>query len=378
MPANAAQGTWGIEIALDVEWAHVIAPKASILLVEANSAAYSDLFTAVDTARYTPGVSVVSMSWGASETPTESSYDGHFTTPAGHTGVTFVASSGDNGAWSGPIYPSVSPNVLAVGGTTLTLTATGGYGSETGWSDSGGGISAYYAQPSYQKGVVTQSSSHRTVPDVAMDADPASGVPVYDSYDDGSATPWLQVGGTSLAAPMWAGVIALTNQARVANNAGTLDGATGTLPKLYALPASDFHDITTGCNGYLAGPGYDLVTGLGTPIISKLVTGLAGTSPAPPPVAYPPTIGSFTVNPTSVQVGTLVTLSASGVTETDGTITGVQFYRESNGTAGLQSPIRSWVTVPTPASIPGASPPGLLAWQQEPTLSMPWPRMQRG
>ncbi len=120
-----------------------------------------------------------------------------------------------------------------------------------------------------------QTSSYRQIPDVAFDADPNSGVAVYDSYDYGSSSPWVQVGGTSVAAPCWAGLLAITNQLRVAQGLGTLDGASQILPKLYALPAGDFHDITTGSNGYAAGPGYDLVTGRGTPLASRLVPDLA-------------------------------------------------------------------------------------------------------
>src|SRR5262245_17311027 len=115
----ATDSGWITEIALDVEWAHAMAPGASILLVEANSASYSDLMTAVNTARNYPGVVAVSMSWGGSEFSGETGYDSYFTTPANHKGVAFVASSGDTGAPAD--YPGSSPNVLTVGGTTLFL-----------------------------------------------------------------------------------------------------------------------------------------------------------------------------------------------------------------------------------------------------------------
>src|SRR5205823_5599138 len=130
---------WAGEEALDVEWAHAMAPAANLLLVEAKSSSLSDLLTAVDWARHQSGVSVVSMSWGGGEFSSETSYDGYFTTPSGHKGVTFVASSGDNGAVSS--WPAVSPNVLSVGGTSLRTDSVGNYISETGWSGSGGGIS---------------------------------------------------------------------------------------------------------------------------------------------------------------------------------------------------------------------------------------------
>src|SRR5262249_20535939 len=148
---------------------------------EANSNNWSDLMAAVDYARSQPGVSVVSMSFGGSEWSSESSFDSHFQTPSGHGGVTFVASSGDSGSTGAPNYPSVSPRVLAVGGTQLSTDSAGNYLSETGWSGSGGGISAYYSQPSWQNGVVTQSTTRRTVPDVAYNGSSGSPFAVYDT-----------------------------------------------------------------------------------------------------------------------------------------------------------------------------------------------------
>jgi hypothetical protein len=341
--------SWAIETSLDVEWAHAIAPGAKILLVEANSASTSDLMAAVNTARKAAGVSVVSMSWGGDESSSDPSYNSYFTTPAGHQGVTFLASAGDSGAYgsTGNVtvgYPAASPNVIAVGGTSLNVDSSGNYLSESGWGNGsnsdfygggGGGLSTYEAQPTYQKGVVTQSTTKRALPDVAMDADPNSGVAVYDSYDSPSS-PWVVVGGTSLAAPMWAGLIAITDQGRVLSGQTTLDGATQTLPKLYALPSTDFHDITTGNNGYAAGPGFDLVTGRGTPIANKLVPDLVGTTT---PTSPTPVIGSFSVSPTSVVSGASFTLTASNVTEIGGagTVGTVKFYLESNGSSGLQT-----------------------------------------
>ena len=127
----------------DVEWAHAVAPGANIVLVEAPSATLSGLFSAVNYARISTGRHRRLDELGIDRVLGESAYDSIFTTPAGHTGVTFVAASGDSGAWSGPMYPSVSPNVLAVGGTTLTLAADSTFGSETGWSDSTGGFSGF-------------------------------------------------------------------------------------------------------------------------------------------------------------------------------------------------------------------------------------------
>jgi subtilase family serine protease len=274
---------WALETSLDVEWAHSIAPAAHIVLVEAASDNFDDLFNAVNYARNISTVSVVSMSWGATEFWGESSYDSLFTTPAGHIGETFVAASGDNGAWYGPMYPSVSPNVLAVGGTTLTLGAGNSYGSEAGWSYSTGGFSgldsnwwSYEPEPSYQTATLQSVGlgyGVRTTPDVSFNADPNTGVAVYDSVSYGGQSGWLEVGGTSAATPAWAGLVAIANQGLATGGKGTLSG-TQAQTDLYNLPSSDFHDVTTGYNGYGATPGYDLVTGLGSPKANLVIAGI--------------------------------------------------------------------------------------------------------
>jgi subtilase family serine protease len=266
---------WALETALDVEWAHAVAPRANILLVEADSANFTDLLAAVNFARYQPGVVVVSMSWGSQEFSYESSFDAYFTTPAGHIGgsglpggITFVASSGDSGA--GTSYPAVSPNVLAVGGTSLTLSAAGSYRSETAWYGSGGGASLYESKPSYQVGL---TGVRRNTPDVALNGDPYTGYYIYDTVPYWGISGWFQDAGTSAAAPQWAALIALTDQGRALAGKGSLGNAQSLI---YSLPASDFHDITSGSSGYAAGPGYDLVTGRGTPIANLVVQHLIG------------------------------------------------------------------------------------------------------
>jgi hypothetical protein len=164
--------------------------------------------------------------------------------------------------------------VLAVGGTSLYLNNNGTYSHESGWSGSGGGVSQYESEPSFQTDV--QSTGNRTEPDVSIVADPYTGVAIYDSYDNGSSTPWEQVGGTSLATPLWAALIAIADQGRVLAGATMLDGPSQTLPYLYDLPSTDFHDITSGSNdGETAGSGYDEVTGIGSPIANLLVPDLA-------------------------------------------------------------------------------------------------------
>ena len=248
-------GGWEMEEALDVEWAHAMAPGAKIDLIEANSAS-SNLYTAVSAAASLPGVSVVTMSWGGPESPSETGSNSYFTTPANHQGVTFLAAAGDS---SYGLYPAFSPNVIAVGGTTLTLNSTNGIQSETAWSTgsdswapgdgTGGGTSSFEPEPAYQDGF--QSTGHRTIPDVAFDADPATGVAVYDSYLNSPA--WVEVGGTSLASPSFAGIMAIANEGRSLQGLGTFNSSTNpqqALTALYSMPSSDFHDITSGSITY--------------------------------------------------------------------------------------------------------------------------------
>ncbi|HEY5310874.1 MAG TPA: hypothetical protein VIK18_00095, partial [Pirellulales bacterium] len=181
---SGLSGSWSLEESLDVEWAHALAPRANIVLVEAASSSISDMQTAVSFAASYAGVAVVSMSFGEPEFAGETSDDSLFTTPAGHNGVTFVSSTGDLGAPGE--YQAFSPNVLAVGGTVLTLSANGNYAGEIGWSGSGGGISLYERKPAYQtniNGGSTPSLTNRTTPDVALDA--GTSVAVYDSFDAG-------------------------------------------------------------------------------------------------------------------------------------------------------------------------------------------------
>ncbi len=277
-PPGLADFGEGSEQALDVEWAHALAPAANILLVEADSPSDGDLNTAILYAAKQPMVSVVSMSFGIPESATDHNYAGIYTTPAGHQGVSFVAASGDTGA--PPKYPSADRNVLAVGGTTLPADNSGNpsLALESGWSGSSGGISAFGGQPIYQKDIVTQSKTSRATPDVAYDGDGDTGFPVYDSYTSMPGLPWHEIGGTSAGAPQWAALIAIADQARVTAGEATLDGPSQLLPALYHIARIDpgaFNDITSGTStgdpNNSAGPGYDLVTGLGTPNAQVLV-----------------------------------------------------------------------------------------------------------
>ena len=283
-PAGAGNANWELETALDVEWIHAIAPGAQIVLVEASSQSLSDLMAGVATAASQPGVSVVTMSWGFPEgqavfAADEANYDSVFNVP----GVTFLASTGDYGT-SDPEYPAFSPNVVAVGGTSLILNSDQSYNSETGWGyyadslgtsiGSGGGLSLYQPEPSYQQGV--QSTGSRTTPDVSLIADPATGAWIADTYNLGLDNPFEVAGGTSLSSPAFAGLIALVNEGRVAAGEGVLNSAspTETQQALYSLPQSDYNMIASGSNGYTANTGYNLVTGLGTPVANLMVPDL--------------------------------------------------------------------------------------------------------
>jgi hypothetical protein len=262
---------WEGEIALDVEWAHAIAPAANLLLVEANSNSVSDMYTGVDYARRQPGVTVVSMSWvnPGSSFGFNPELKSLLQTPPGHVGVTFVASAGDAGA--NVYYPAISPNVLSVGGTKLVLDDQNNRQSETGWNRGGGGISLDQPLPAYQ---ASTGYAMRTSPDVAYNADPATAVFVYDSYNNCPQTPWSSAAGTSAGAPQRAALIAIANQGRASIGLGSLDGANHTLPLIYQAPASSYYDVTVGSNGYHAGAGYDLVTGRGTPVVPQLMAAL--------------------------------------------------------------------------------------------------------
>ena len=302
---SSSGGDWETEESLDIEWAHVMAPRANIILVEGSDSNlglyYGDYYGAAVT-----GVVAVSNSWSGDEFNGENGDDFVFTTPSGHIGggglsggVSFVFAAGDGGAYErggtavSPQYPSDSPNVVSVGGTSLTPGPSNTYGSESAWGHNtssgtlgggGGGISAYETQPSYQSGVVSAfSTTKRTYPDIALEADPGTysnliGVPIYDSYDFGTATPWINgdEGGTSLACPMMAGLLAVANQGRNSIGIGSLDGYSQTLPDLYTMSSLNYHDITTGNNGYAAGNNYDLASGIGSPIADPFIINLSG------------------------------------------------------------------------------------------------------
>src|SRR5262249_10829638 len=189
-----------------------------------------------------------------------------------------------------------SPDVLAVGGTALTLGSGNTWSSEVGWSGSGGGPSAYVSQPAYQAGVVT-SMTRRANPDGAHNASPSTGYAAYDpDHYKGTSYGWVTVGGTSAGAPQWAALLAIADQGRAAAGQAALDSTSPqeVMTILYTNPG-DFHDITsgtsTGSPNYTAGTGYDYVTGLGSPMADLVIGSLDGTtstSPPDTPVVSPP------------------------------------------------------------------------------------------
>lgn len=260
---------WAMETALDVQWAHALAPEAKILAVLAASNTFVDLFQAVDVATQA-GANVVSMSWGGAEFSGESQWDVHLN----HPGTAYVAGSGDVGG--NTIYPSVSPYVLSAGGTHINIDEHGNrYGAgEWAWVNGGGGPSLFIPIPSWQskfKGVADKTGAYRATPDVAFDSDMASGVAIYDSTPYNDIVGWTLIGGTSLAAPCWAGIIACMGQhrKRIKNINELLYKIAGETD--YTFPQKYYTDITIGSAGtYQALPGWDFCTGLGSPIVSRL------------------------------------------------------------------------------------------------------------
>ena len=352
--SSTGKSTWEQEEALDIEWAHVMAPKANIVLMEANSSSYSNLITAaVNAARNISGVVAVSMSFGGSEFSSETNYDTYFTTPSGHVGG--VGDGGRHGhrrrrdvpGLGGrrrrvrqqqhhhhPQLPRRQPQRPSASAAltfrpTAPITFPNPFGAvarpAARMAAAAGGISAYEAQPTYQSssGLVSAfSTTKRTYPDLAILGDPATGVPIYDSYDFGTATPWIPgyEGGTSLSCPLTAGIVAVTDQGRAVNGLGSLDGKTGTLPKLYSIAASDFHDVTSGSNGYAAAAGYDLGSGRGSPTGSAFIKDLGG------------------INVNTAAGTVFADYNGDGVfNSTDAALPGVTVYADTDGSGTLTS-----------------------------------------
>jgi subtilase family serine protease len=258
-PLPSPDSGWGVEISLDLDMVSAACPKCHILLVEANSESVADLGPSVDTA-VSLGANVVSNSYGSrGEFSGEQDFNGYYH----HPHVPIVVATGDYGYGNGAqfinsiAYPAAAKNVIAVGGTSLTKDSSSARGwTESAWSGSTSGCSAYIDKPSWQKDKLCDM---RTIADISAVADPNTGVAVNDTFGQNG---WMVVGGTSAATPIIASVFAL------AGNAALQHYAAG----LYAYPGH-FNDVITGSNGddcsgtYLcnAVPGYDGPTGLGTP-----------------------------------------------------------------------------------------------------------------
>jgi len=251
-PSNGCSSGWQGEESLDIEWAHAMAPNAQIVLMEASSASNSALYQAVQKANsYIAahgGKGEVSMSWGGSETRTETSSDSNFK----QTGVVYFASSGDS---PGVIYPSSSPFVVSAGGTQVNRNSGGSYTNQTAWSDGGGGDSRYEPRPSFQSSVQSIVGSFRGTPDLSFDASGGSPVAVYNSNCYGG---WLEVYGTSVASPSLAGIINSAGQFKTSSN------AEDTLIYSNMGFSSYFTDVTSGsCGTHSAASGWDFCTGVG-------------------------------------------------------------------------------------------------------------------
>jgi subtilase family serine protease len=319
---------WAVETALDVEWAHAIAPAATIDLVVAVNSGIGSIFDAISfVANSLPNSAVLSMSFGLSESlyPTT----GSFTIAATHQlfvtitshGTTPLASSGDSGSTSccNVQYPSSDPLVTAVGGTTLTLNSTASYVGETAWSGSVAGSSIMFTKPSYQQGL---GDSMRDVVDVSYDADPNTGVLVIE----GGST--FQVGGTSAGAPQWAGLIALASQAN-SEKYGSLN------PKLYKI--ATYHDITSGSDGFFtATQGWDYPTGLGSPDANSAVTALSPsilvtiTNSTTFRGVFVSTSGTLTISPANLTFSGTIAVSAKNST------TGTTLFTKTYTIPGLR------------------------------------------
>jgi kumamolisin len=278
------------EETLDVSWSSAIASGATIRVYATTDLTFSFLDQAyqfiINELPSQPTLHQISMSYGIGEdyvAPSQLQTDDAFFITLTAAGISLFAPSGDGGSnpdqndnysVSNPLqveYPASDPHVIAVGGTTLLVNPDGTLLSETGWSGSGGGISGFFWRPSWQASF-SIGGTGRIVPDVSMDADPNTGVFLVLNGD--ASQQW---GGTSLGPPIWAGICARLNQVRAANGVPTLGFLA---PKIYPLLNSCFRDIVSGSNGaYAAVAGFDLVTGLGSPLAYYLNSALGGTAP---------------------------------------------------------------------------------------------------
>ncbi|MFJ9380475.1 protease pro-enzyme activation domain-containing protein [Streptomyces sp. NPDC101455] len=273
---SGALGDGQVEVELDIEVLHAIAPKANVTVFEGpnSDAGEVDTYQAI----VDSGIPTTSISWGASESQRTTSninaVDAVFKAGAAE-GLGFYAASGDDGsddAGDGTTtvdYPASDPYVTGVGGTKLTVTSANAFSKEVAWSGGGGGKSSVFKIPSWQTAVQKSAGGgYRQVPDVSAHANPSPGVSIY------SQGTWTSVGGTSAAAPEWAAFGALYNQQAAAAGKANLGFAN---PALYTASGTGFHDITSGSNGaYSAATGWDFTTGWGSYNAATLATKLLG------------------------------------------------------------------------------------------------------
>lgn len=296
--------SWAAEITLDVEWSHAMAPDANIVLMtspvdETQGVQGMPEFLYLEQYAVNHNLGkIISQSWGTTENTLFTTPGGRqvinnfdrFYQKAGAQGVTVLGSSGDGGTANpdinGNIYPfptvnfpSASPYITAVGGTSLFADTSGNYQSETAWSATGGGVSQFFKEPGYQQNSLPASDQQllngfRGVPDIAFNADPGTGILVYLSFP-GIPAGWYTIGGTSEGSPSWAGIIADGDQ-MAGHPLGFIN------PAVYKLGnssdyAKSFHDVTVGNNsqdgipGYNATPGWDATTGWGTPKVATFL-----------------------------------------------------------------------------------------------------------
>ena len=309
--APAYNAEWVGEIALDVQWAHAIAPLARIVLIEVSDANSNSLLGGVVLANRM-GAGVVAMSFGAPEGAWVRSNDASLAA----AGMTYVAAAGDNGAQA--LWPAVSPRVLAVGGTSLQWN---GFGTryEAAWAGSGGGASAFEPVPAWQSSTVVPGAgvaTMRTVSDVAFNADPATGQYVALTVKGAASPAWYAYGGTSIGVPQWAGLVAIANARRAAASRAPLGDFHATLYKTVAgtpgTYASAFADVVDGrdgsCATCAAASGYDAVTGWGTPNAGALLDVLASDAAA--------SLGVVAVNHAPTLASTSVSLRAGAALKT--------------------------------------------------------------
>ena len=306
---------WALETALDTEWAHAIAPAATIDLVIGLDNSLQHLYNAIQyVVNNLPQETTLSMSWGDYESnyPSTGSYtiaNTHqlFLAITGH-GTAVFASSGDQGAVGCCFiqYPASDPLVIGVGGTSLHLDANASYSNEQAWSGSTAGSSIIFPKPAWQQALGDAGS--RDSVDVSYDGDPNTGVLVVQGGLE------YRVGGTSVGAPQWAGLIALASQA----NSQTYAAINA---KLYTL--TSYHDILTGSDGYFSsGSGWDYPTGLGTPDAYATVSAL---SPGIP----------LNINETETFQGVNVTTSANlNIAQSTGKLSGTALVLARNSTTG--------------------------------------------